>query len=234
MNKISCVIVDDEESGRIVMKELLALCAPEVEIKGEADDIISAYDLILAQKPDMVFLDIQMPRGNGFELIKKFHAIDFAVIFTTSFDKYAIEAIKINALDYLLKPVDTDELQAAIQKVRKHKISQGNGNKKIVIHHKDRVKLINVSEVVCLEAENSYTYVHTNDGQKYMPAQLLKGYEQFLEGDDNFIRISRSAIINRNYIKEYSKGEPCVVFLSNGSSYEISRRKKGELIGKIK
>lgn len=234
MNKISCIIVDDEESGRIVMKELLALCAPDVEIKGEASNITDAYDLITEQKPDMVFLDIQMPRGNGFDLIRKFHAIDFAVVFTTSFDKYAIEAIKINALDYLLKPVDTDELRAAIEKVKKLTISKGRDNKKIVIHHKDRVKLINASEVVCFEADNSYTYVYTNDGQKYMPAQLLKSYEQFLEGNDDFIRISRSAIINRNYIKEYSKGDPCIVFLSNGSSYEISRRKKGELIGKLK
>jgi two-component system LytT family response regulator len=156
------------------------------------------------------------------------------VVFTTSFDKYAIEAIKVNALDYLLKPVDTEELIAAIEKVRKLIISKNNDQKKIVIHHKDRVKLLNVSEVVCFEADNSYTQVFTNDGQKYMPAQLLKSYEQFLENNEDFIRINRSAIINRNYIKEYSKGEPCIVYLLNGSSYEISRRKKGELIGKIK
>jgi two-component system LytT family response regulator len=234
MTKISCIIVDDEDSGRIVMRELLALCAPDVEIRGEADNINDAYKLIREQRPDMVFLDIQMPRGNGFELIRKFQAIDFAVVFTTSFDKYAIEAIKINALDYLLKPVDTDELLAAIEKVKKLTLSKGKDNKKIVIHHKDRVKLINISEVVCFEAENSYTYVYTNDGQKYMPAQLLKGYEQFLETNEDFMRINRGVIINRNYITEYSKGDPCIVFLSNGSSYEISRRKKGELIGKLK
>jgi two-component system LytT family response regulator len=216
------------------MKELLALCAPDVEIRGEAANITDAYELIERTKPDMVFLDIQMPRGNGFDLIRKFHAIEFAVVFTTSFDKYAIEAIKINALDYLLKPVDTDELQAAIEKVRKQVISKENDRKKIVVHHKDRVKLINVKEVICFEADNSYTQVFTNDGQKYMPAQLLKSYEQFLENNEDFIRISRSAIVNRNYIKEYSKGEPCIVYLINGASYEISRRKKGELIGKIK
>lgn len=234
MNKITCVIVDDEEPGRIVLRELLSLYCQNVEIKGEAANMEDAFALINQCHPEIVFLDIQMPKGSGFDLLRKFSVIDFDVVFTTSFDQYAIEAIKINALDYLLKPIDTEELLAAVEKVNKRKIEQKLANTKIVVHHKDRVKLINVNEIVSLEADSSYTHIYTNDGQKYTPAHLLKTYADMLESDEDFVRISRSVIVNLKYLKEYSKGEPCILYLSNNQSFEISRRRKGELISRLR
>lgn len=234
MNKITCVIVDDEEPGRIVLRELLFLYCQNVEIKGEAANMEDAFTLINECRPEIVFLDIQMPKGTGFDLLKKFSMIDFEVVFTTSFDQYAIEAIKMNALDYLLKPIDTEELLAAVEKVNKRKIGEKLQGGKVVIHHKDRVKLVNVSEIVCLEADSSYTHIYTNDGQKYTPAHLLKSYADLLENNADFVRISRSVIVNLKYLKEYSKGEPCILYLSNNQSYEISRRRKGELMSRLK
>jgi two-component system LytT family response regulator len=234
MNKITCVIVDDEEPGRIVLRELLSLYCQNVEIKGEASNIEDAFALINKCRPEIVFLDIQMPKGSGFDLLRKFSVIDFDVVFTTSFDQYAIEAIKVNALDYLLKPIDTEELLAAVEKVNKREIEKKLTRAKIVVHHKDRVKLVNVSEIVCLEADSSYTRIYTNDGQRYTPAHLLKSYEDMLETNEDFVRISRSVIINLKYLREYSKGEPCILFLSNDQSYEISRRRKGELMSRLR
>jgi two-component system LytT family response regulator len=250
MNKISCILVDDESSGRIVLSELLAKYCPEAQIVAEAENINDAYSKIINLQPDLVFLDIQMPGGDGFELLKKFSDINFDVIFATSFDRYAINAIRFSALDYLLKPVDVDDLLAAMAKVRKRKeekekpkewvvnlldnLDENNKEKKIVIHHKDKVKLLNLSEIVCFEAESNYTHIFTVDGQKYTPARLLKDFEDYLEKHENFIRVNKKAIVNLDYVTEYSKGEPHIIFLKNGKEYEIGRRKKTEIMGRIK
>jgi len=161
MNKLSCIIIDDEPSGRIVLKELLVKFCPNVEVLGEAENIIEAYAEIKKKNPDFILLDIQMPGGNGFELLKKFEVIDFEVVFTTSYEKYAISAIKFSALDYLLKPVDVPDLLASIEKVKKtreekqnnqplivnllNNLDETNTEKKLALHHQDKVKLLNLS-----------------------------------------------------------------------------------------
>ena len=245
MSMINCIIVDDEVHGRVVLRELLTRFCSGVNIVGEADGPEPAYALIQQLKPDVVFLDIQMPGGSGFELLKQFERVDFEVVFVTSYDHYAITAIKFSAVDYLLKPVEINELVGCIEKVRQRRaakqssgqwvvqllnnIEGGSGQRKLALHHQDKVKLINVSDVVCLEAESNYTAVYTTDGEKYTPARVLKDFEAFLEPNKNFIRVNKSAIVNLDHVTEYSKGEPCVLYLSNGMEYEISRRKKAEL-----
>lgn len=245
MSTINCVIVDDEIHGRVVLRELLTRFCREVNVVGEADGPEPAYTLIRQHKPDLVFLDIQMPAGSGFELLKKFERVNFEVVFVTSYDHYAITAIKFSALDYLLKPVEINELVGCIEKVRQRKaakqspgqwvvhllnnIDEDSGQRKLALHHQDKVKLINLSEVVCLEAESNYTAVYTSDNQKYTPARVLKDFETFLEPHKNFIRINKSVIVNLYCVTEYSKGEPCLLYLNNGKEYEISRRKKAEM-----
>lgn len=245
MSTIKCVIVDDELHGRIVLKELLAKFCPDISIAGEADHIVEAYNLIKDIKPDLVFLDIQMPGGNGFSLLKKFEDLDFEVVFVTSYDQYAVTAFKFSALDYLLKPVEIDELKACVEKVKKRKaekqssgawvlnllnnLDETSTDKKLALHHKDKVRLINLSDVVCLEAESNYTTVYTNDGEKYTPARVLKDFELFLAPYPSFIRINKSVIVNIGCVTEYSKGEPCILYLNNGMEFEISRRKKAEM-----
>jgi two-component system LytT family response regulator len=249
-NKISCILVDDENAGRIVLNELLTKYCPDVNILAEADNITDAYQLINKLQPNLVFLDIQMPGGDGFELLKKFSDITFDVIFATSFDRYAINAIKFSALDYLLKPVAINDLLSSIEKVRKRKaekekprqwilnlldnLDENTTEKKIVIHHLDKVKLLKLSDIVCFEAESNYTHIYLNDGQKYTPARILKDFEEFLEKHDNFIRINKKAIVNVDYITQYSKGDPFILYLKNGKEYEIGRRKKTELMARIR
>jgi two-component system LytT family response regulator len=249
-NKLNCVIIDDEIAGRVVLKELLTSHCPDIVVAGEAEDITQGYEEILAKQPDFILLDIQMPGGSGFELLKRYKTIDFDVIFVTSYDKYAINAIKFSALDYLLKPLEVPDLISAIEKVwvrKNNKIEKDTlvinllnnlegtkAEKKIAIHHQDRVRLINLDEVLCFEAASNYTRLHCLNGQNYMVARTLKDFEEFVSHNEKFFRINKSVIVNLQYVNEYSKGEPCIIYLNNSKEYEISRRKKTELAERIK
>jgi two-component system, LytTR family, response regulator len=245
MNKLKCILIDDEFSGRIVLKELLGKYCPNVDIIGEAASVREAYEKINSLQPDFIFLDIQMPGENGFDLLKKFDEVNFNVIFVTSYDKYAITAIKFSALDYLLKPVDISDLAASVEKVKnRKKISDEPTNliinllnnidvtvneKKLAIHHTDKVKFLNLSDIICFEAANNYTTIFTSDNQKYTVPRVLKDFEDFLPEQKNFIRLNKGVIVNAAYIQHYSKGEPCIIYLKNKQEYEISRRRKIEL-----
>jgi len=250
MNKIKCIIIDDEPSGIIVLRELLSLYCSNVKVVCEAENSEVAFQKITEHKPDFILLDIQMPGETGFDLLKRFDKIDFDIIFVTSYDKYAINAIKFSALDYLLKPVEVHELCSAIEKVKVRKFQKKEKeqlvinllnnldkkimDKKMAIHHFDKVKFLNLSDIVCFEAESNYTSIYTIAEEKYTPARVLKDFECFLKDHKIFMRINKSVIINLEYIKEYSKGEPCILYLKNGREFEISRRKKTELSEKVR
>jgi two-component system LytT family response regulator len=243
-------LVDDENSGLYVLCELLGKHCPDIEIVAQARNIEVAHEEIVKHKPDLVFLDIKMPGGSGFDLLRKFKEIDFDVIFVTSYDKYAINAIKFSPLDYLLKPVDVKELLASVEKVRKRKAQKEaprewvlnlldnlegtSPDKNIAVHHQDKVKLLKLSDMVCFEAEGNYTHIFTSDGQKYTSARVLRDFEEFVSTRENFIRITRKVIVNLDYVTEYSKGEPYILFMKNGKEYELGRRKRTELMGRIR
>jgi two-component system, LytTR family, response regulator len=247
---ITCIIIDDEVSGRLVLKELISKFCSQVRIIGEAGNIQDAYELIVTKKPDLILLDIQMPGGSGFDLLRKFDTIDFEVVFVTSFDKFAINAIKFSALDYLLKPVEVKDLVTAMEKASEERFNSSQRHpvyinllnnldesvkdKMIPIHHNDRVKMLKLSEIICFEADSNYTNIFTSANEKFSPAKLLKDFEDFLADHPDFMRVSKSAIINLSYIKEYSKGDPCILYMRNGKEFEVSRRKKAELTEKIK
>lgn len=244
--KINSIIVDDEKNSREVLQTLLNKFCPEVEIVGLADSVESAYQLINLKKPDLIFLDIQMPTGNGFSLLRKFKHIPFSVIFITSYDQYAITAIKFSAVDYLLKPVEINELKLAVTKAVSKKedmeryvinlldnMEEKNSDKKIPLHAIGSVKFIASSTIMYMEADGNYATIYNTEGEKFVSSKSLKEFEDFFISNPNFVRINRSILVNINYIKEYSKGDTFLITLTSGVTFESSRRRKPELLKKI-
>lgn len=247
--KIKSIIVDDEANSRKVLATLLIKFCPLIELVGEAEDVDSAYDLITSLKPDLVFLDIQMPTGSGFQLLKKFENLPFEVIFVTSFDRYAITAIKFSVLDYLLKPVEVNDLQEAVKKAGKkilenttsqeqiltllNNIDESNLEKKINVHVNGKVMIVKASSICIIDADSRYCHITTNTGEKFAVTKTLKEVEEFLATNPVFVRINKNAIININSIHHYSKGEPCIIELRDGRAFEVSRRKKNEVLSRL-
>lgn len=247
---MKAIIVDDEYSNREVMGRLLRMTCPDITIVGEAASAKAAYELICLEGPDLVFLDILMPVENGFDLLRKFDKIPFDVIFVTSYNEYAIDAIRFSALDYLLKPVEIPLLKAAVEKA-KARIESGNlrlpqivnllhntdkmqQEKKIALHTSEHVVFVPDNEIICIVGDGNYTHIHTVDLHRYVSSKTIKDYEGFLLDSGFFIRISKGSLINANHIKEYSKGDPCIVTMKNGLSFEMSRRKKQEALEMLK
>ena len=250
VNKISAILVDDESNSREVLGNLLENFFPEIELLGEAESADAAFKLIELKKPRLVFLDIQMPRSSGFTLLKKYIEVPFEVIFVTSFDQYAINAIKFSALDYLLKPVEVSDLKIAITKAKKsietknksnlqiinllHSLDTDIKDRKIAVHVGEKVKLLSEKNIVYIEADGRYCNIITETEERYTTAKYLKEFEEYLNKESNFVRIHKSCIINSNHIKEYSKGEPCIIEMFTGKTFEVARRKKKEILELLK
>lgn len=246
---ITAVLVDDEADNRELLSNLLTSYFPETEILGTAANVEEAYRLILKTNPQLVFLDIQMPRANGFNLLSKFEPVPFEVIFVTSYDQYAINAIKFNALDYILKPVEIESLQQTIQrataKIRQNErdtfqivnllynLDTQNKDKRITVHVSDKVQVLDVRDVIYIEADGRYCNILNKNGERFSTARVLKDFEDYLGPESSFIRISKSYLINVSYIKSYSKGEPLMVEMVNGTVFEVPRRKKSEILDKL-
>jgi two-component system LytT family response regulator len=245
---LNVIIIDDEHANRQLLSNLLTTHCPEVKILGTADDVESGYEEIITKKPQLVFLDIQMPRGNGFQLLEKFKEIFFDIIFVTSFDQYAINAIKFSALDYLLKPIDIGELKAAVEKGLKkaekenkiqlyenllNNINPNNVDKKMAIRVKNNTLFIQMSTVSYIQADGNYSNIYLTSGSKYYIAKTLKEIDEFTSDLKGFIRINKSVIINSSLCTHYQKGETYTLALQTGETFEISRRKKNEVIDKL-
>lgn len=247
---IRVFILDDEKHCRDVLKMLLTEYCPGVEVVGEAESVEKAYTGIIAGKPDLIFLDVQMPTGNGFELLKKFDRPPFDVIFVTSYDSYAINAIKFSALDYLLKPIDIQLLKDAVRKAQNNlefrlnkqmqltnllqSTNQFETDKKIALHMNNIVRLVKVRDIVYVEGDINYSTVHTIEGSKISTSRTLKEFEEYFCESEHFIRIHKSIIVNTHHIQHYCKGSPFIIQMVNGASFEASRRKKVEVLERLK
>lgn len=235
-------MVDDEKDGQEILQQLLTLYFPEVQILGTASGVEEACGMIDRHTPDLVFLDIQMPGKNGFELLRQYVEVPFEVIFVTGFDQYAINAIRFSALDYLSKPVEINLMSDAIKRAKK-RISEKKENRqqiinllhnldatpdlqKIAVHHAEKVHLLNVSEIESIEADGRYSKLITGDVREFYTARCVKDFEEYLDENPHFVRISKSCILNVMYIRSYQKGEPCILEMNSGRSFEISRRRK--------
>lgn len=250
MSTITAIIIDDEEHNRNLLLKLLKKYCPIVDIICEATNVDDAFEKINTKKPQLVFLDIRMPGKSGFDLLKQFNEIDFEVIFISAFDEYAITAFEFNALGYILKPIDYSKLIKAVDKaIFKIKTNESNDDilhftktvgakndliNKIAVHHNDKVVFVNISEIVSVEGNGNICELRVLDNKSYCTSKDLKLFETMLEKTGNFIRISRSIIVNTDCVKSYSKGDICNIELINGQVYDVSRRKKAEILCKIK
>ena len=246
MRSLKAMLIDDEYQGREVLKTLLKLYCLEVTILAEASHIQEAEKLIRLHKPELIFLDIEMPGGDGFRLLECFPDPEFNVIFVTSFDHYALRAIKFSALDYLLKPVIIPELKAAIDKALKQSYSADDykkkysllasnlqdypSPKKLCLNNKTKTDYILISEIIYLQADINYTHIYLRNGQKHVTSKSLKEYDELLCGKETgFIRIHKSTIINPDHLIKFSNKENSHILMSTNISLEISRRKKAEV-----
>lgn len=238
MDKITALIIDDEKGVRELLSLLIEKHCKNINIVGEANDVDTAYSEIINKKPNLIFLDVLMPKGDGFSLLSKFGNRDFDVIFTTSHAEFAVSAFKANALDYLLKPYDIEELKESVKKVTdKRRLLSAITLKEeiyIAVHKNDRVQNINAKTIISLEAQNNYTLITTVDGQKHLVSKVLNDVEELLSPLKIFIRIHRSVVVNSAYVKTYSKIAPYTITLTNETEYEISRRRRAEILDVLK
>jgi two-component system, LytTR family, response regulator len=242
------LIIDDEPKNVRILKRLLDDYCPQIEVAGEAGDARAALTTIREIKPDIVFLDIEMPYGNAFDLLDKLLPVDFEIIFITAFDDYTLKAFKYSALDYLLKPVDIDELKAAVKKAAE-KIAGKNINlqlgnllsnlknnqaalQKIALPAADGIIFINVEEIIRCEANGNYTIIYADSKEKITASKTIKDYEELLP-PSIFCRIHNSHIINLNRIKKYHKGRGGFVVMDDGTSIEVASRRRDEFLAKF-
>lgn len=245
---IKAIIVEDETKSRHLLHTMIEKhCKKDVEVVATASNVAKAEKKIREHQPELVFLDITMPDGTGFDLIEKVSPVKFDIIFTTASDQHAIKAIKYAALDYLLKPIDSDELKAAVQKVvQKNKsLTTVENLKQLVKNLKETTanfpkitlptgtsfEIVFTKDIIRCEAEGSYTMFFLNNGKKALITYGLLHYEDLL-ADKGFIRIHRHHLVNILYVASYSKEGFAV--MRDGTKLEVARRKKDELLDALK
>ena len=243
---LKVVLIDDEISSLNALRQKIVKYCPELEIVSCNDNPQEGMDAIEALQPDLVFLDIEMPVINGFSLLQQLTNKNFEIIFVTAYDHYAVKAIRYSALEYLVKPVEIDELKTAVTRaVEKRKIASPNQQLNLLIDNisKEKIKriaiptsqglqFIKVDNIIYLEANINYTWFNLLNNEKYLVSKTLKEFEDLLPAD-TFLRIHNSYIINKNYVDKYIRGEGGEVLLSNGKILEVSKRKKAVFLKAI-
>jgi len=244
---ITATIVDDEPYSCEALVTLLERYCPDVKVLDICYSAASALASVKDQKPQILFLDIEMPHMNGFELLEKLPEIDFELIFTTSYDQYAIKAIRFSALDYLLKPVDWEELKKAVQKAinsMNHPLPQQIevllqklnhptiAVNKIAIPTMEGLQMVLVETIINCESDRNYTILFLKNKQKIIASRSLKEIEEMLD-DYSFARVHHSHLVNLNEVEKYIKGEGGYLLMSDGRTVDVSRSRKEILLKKL-
>lgn len=249
--KIKALIVDDEHHARENLSFFIEEYCPEIEVAGTAEDATSALEVIKELRPEVIFLDIRMPSGaEGFDLLEKMPDYPFMVVFVTAFKDYAIRALNANAIHYLLKPVDLDELKQAVSKIVKTAQSMASKPEKaseykstllsalkeitrqsqrIAIHHAHGIKMVGHSQILYLRAEGNCTMIEMTEGPHYLDTRTLKTYEDLLPAAQ-FIRVHRSYMVNVALIDELSRQNGLWVVMKNGHRIPVSRKRLPQLL----
>ena len=245
---LKAILVDDEENSLNALQEKIMRHCSELEIVAACNEPSKAIEAINRLRPDVLFLDIEMPGMNGFTLLQNLQYKNFELIFVTAYDHYAIKAIRYSALDYLVKPVEIDDLKAAVERAFQNRNSpvskqqfellMENVNsaakpfKRLAVPSYDGLHFIKIEDIIYLEAQVNYTHIHINNKQKYVVSRTIKDFEELLPADI-FLRIHNSYIINKDYVEKYIRGDGGQVVLSEGTVLDVSKRKKTDFLKAI-
>lgn len=246
---LKAIIIEDEEASRETLRNYITKYCPDVKILAEAGNIKDGHHIIRLHHPDIVFLDVEMPFGNAFDLLEQIEEINFETIFVTAFDNYAIQALNFSVAYYLLKPIDIEELIMAVEKI-KNSVTENKEyihtkvlienikieNKqlqKVVLPLIDGFEVARVKDIIRCEAQDNFTRFYFTDGKKLLICRTLKFYENLLS-DYDFIRVHKSHLVNFQYIKQYKKGKGGMVIMEDKSTVFVSPNKKAELLARFK
>jgi two-component system, LytTR family, response regulator len=239
------VIIDDEDHIRDTLINMLEMNCPDVSVVGQASGVVSGITAIKEFQPDLVFLDIQMKDGTGFDLMYGLPSIDFKVIFVTAYDQYALQAFRFSAVDYLLKPVNPEQLKEAVSRAvnlmddhfkKQMKVLEenlqaaSNRHKKIILKTNESIHLLDVKEIIFCDSDSSYTTVHTTEGEKIIVSKTLKEYEEMLT-ECGFYRVHKSYLINLLHIKRFDRQDGGYIVLTNDLKIPVASRKREEMMG---
>lgn len=237
----NAVVIDDEVRSRGLLVDLINKFCPHLDVVGEASNVAKGLDLLAHTKVDVVFLDVEMPDGTGFDLLQNYGMVDFRVIFVSAYDHYAVQAFQYSAVDYLLKPVESGRLLNAVKKVMdEDRFDALNQKIELLLHNRrsfDKVALpstegiqfVKVDDIIRCESSNNYTFIYLNNSKRILVTKTLKEYDEMLT-PANFIRVHKSHLVNTAYIKEYKKGEGGSLILEDGMEVLVSRRRKEQLL----
>ena len=237
------LIADDEKSSRDLIENYVTKYCKDLEIIAKAEDARQAVSLINEHKPDLVFLDVEMPFGNAFDVLEQTTEVDYHTIFITAYSDYAIKALNYSAAYYILKPISIEELVSAVDKVKEisaednfselKKVLQQNlgaeGIQRIVLPNQNGFEIVNASDIIRISGSGNYSDLYLKNGSKKTVSKILKYFDN-LEENDNFMRIHKSHIINTDYISAYKKGRGGSLIMSDGQEVEVSASKKVDLM----
>ncbi len=246
MEKIRAIIVDDEADGRDALALAIARFTPEIKVVASCASPEEAMEMIGYHRPALVFMDIHMPGMSGFDLLERLQPIDFEIVFVSAYDRFALRAIKFSALDYLLKPVDPDELKVSVERMKQrlqkmpermtayssvlHNIRfRDQGTRRIAVPGMTGISFFDADDIVFMKADGSYTRLIMRSGTQEVVSRNLKDFENLL-CDSEFCRVHHSFLINLKHVQHYLKGEGGTVVLTGNHRIDISRRKKNEFL----
>ncbi|WP_235299557.1 LytR/AlgR family response regulator transcription factor [Portibacter marinus] len=243
MESIKAVIIDDEEHCRSTLSKQIEWFAPEINLIGEAESVSNGIKEIKDKNPELVFLDIEMTDGTGFDLLKHWSKPPFKFIFTTAFDEYALEAFKVHAIAYLLKPIDGEELSEAVKSITIEKqdvlgnkleslmkyLSGKDQVQKVALPVLDGLQFVKIDDIIRAEASGNYSTVYMNNGTQHFISKTLKFIMEAIE-HSKFIRVHQSHLINMDYVSRYIRGKNGQIILDDGSVIPVSRSKKEDFL----
>jgi len=245
MGKITAVIIEDEEISRTVLRNYISTYCPDVQLVGEASNIEEGEKLISEKNPAIVFLDIEMPFGNGFDLLERLDQINFDVVFITAYSNYAIKALNLCAAYYILKPIDIDELVAAVDKIKKSRSEANevfstkilaeniktinNREQKMVLPQIDGFEVVKISDIIRAEASDNYTILFLENEKKFVLSKTLKYYENLLN-EFGFLRTHKSHLLNIDHVVKYKRGKVGQAIMTDGSCVLVAASAKKEML----